>query len=277
MTREILSSLQNARIKNVVKLRERRHRDRQGLMIIEGYRELRRAIDNQVPIQDIFYCPELYQGENEPRLLQDSLALGARHQPVTANVFRKIAYRDRPEGLLALAPIPKHDFEALKARYPEPKKDLFLLVCESIEKPGNLGTILRSSDAAGVDAVLVCDKVTDVFNPNVVRASLGTLFSKSVFQLSSKEALSWLREHKIPSFAATPAADKRHSDTDMSLPCALVIGSEQYGLSELWMNEADQQIRIPMLGQADSLNAAQAATLLMFEVVRQAGWDSPPQ
>ena len=242
-------------------------------MIIEGYRELRRAIDNQVPIQTVFFCPGLYIGENEPTLLRDAVNNGARRVEVSDRVFRKMAYRDRPEGLLALAPIPETNLADLA---PKLSDEPFLVIVEGIEKPGNLGTMLRSADAAGADAVLVADAVTDIFNPNVVRASLGTLFARPVVTASSREIHSWLAEREIPSFAATPFGKARYTDVPMAAPCAIVIGSEQYGLSELWMTEATKQVRIPMLGQADSLNAAQAATLLMFEVVRQSGRDKAP-
>lgn len=268
-----ISSLQNPQVKNVVKLRERRQRDKQGLMIIEGYRELRRAIDAQFPITTIYHCEAWYQGSNEGKLLADSRALGCKLIPVSKAVFRKMAYRDRPEGVLAVARTPKKNKEAFVEWWEgfEKKDRAFLLVVESIEKPGNLGTILRTSDASGVDAVLVCDKVTDLFNPNVVRASLGTLFCVPAFQLSSEDTLHWLQTQKINSYAATPAAKSLYTDVSMKRPCALVIGSEQYGLSDLWMTRADEQVRIPMLGHADSLNAAQAATLLMYEVLRQNG------
>jgi RNA methyltransferase, TrmH family len=271
MSEFVISSLQNPQVKNVVKLRERRQRERQGLMIIEGYRELRRALDARWSMTTVFHCEDWFQGTNEPRLLADARAMGCKLIAVSQKVFQKMAYRDRPEGLLALAEIPKLDLGALKNWWEsfENKKQVFFLVAESIEKPGNLGTILRTADAAGVDAVIVCDKVTDLFNPNVVRASLGTLFCVPVFQLSSEDYLSWLETQKIESLAATPAAKELYTSASMTRPCAVVIGSEQYGLSELWMTRASSQVRIPMLGQADSLNAAQAATLLMFEVVRQ--------
>lgn len=268
-----ISSLQNPQVKNVVKLRERRQRDKQGLMIIEGYRELRRAIDAGFPIKTLYHSEAWYQGSNEAALLNDSRALGCRLIPVSQSVFRKMAYRDRPEGLLAVATTPKRDKSAFLEWWNsfQNKDRAFILVVESIEKPGNLGTILRTSDAAGVDAVIVCDKVTDLFNPNVVRASLGTLFCVPAFQMGSRETLDWLEGVKIASFAATPAADGLYTNADMKRPCSLVIGSEQYGLSELWMEKASEQVRIPMLGHADSLNAAQAATLLMYEVLRQNG------
>lgn len=261
---ERITSLQNPRVKNVVKLRGRRQRERQGLMIIEGYRELRRALDNAVPIREAYYCSDLYVGSNEPGLLADAAAAGAELVAVSAAVFHKIAYRDRPEGLLALAPIPRRGLEDLGA---DPSS-AFLLVAEGIEKPGNLGTILRSADAAGVDGVVVCDAVTDIFNPNTIRASIGAVFGLPVASASSEACLAWLAARGIPSFAATPAGDALYTAGQLRRPCAVVVGSEQYGLSSKWLEGASQRVRIPMRGQADSLNAAQAATLLMFEVLR---------
>jgi TrmH family RNA methyltransferase len=144
-------------------------------------------------------------------------------------------------------------------------------VAEAIEKPGNLGTILRSADAAGADAVLVCDRCTDVFNPNVVRASIGTLFSLPVVEVSTDEALPWLRARGIRILAATPAADTLYTDVDLAAATAIVVGTEKVGLSSRWMSEADVRVRIPMRGQIDSLNVASATTLLLYEAVRQRG------
>ena len=147
----------------------------------------------------------------------------------------------------------------------------FILIAESIEKPGNLGTILRSSDAAGVDALIVCDRCTDIHNPNVVRASVGTLFTLPVVETTSDELLSWLRAHQIKTVAATPAAENKFTESSLKGPLAVLVGSEQYGLTERWLNEADTCVSIPMQGRADSLNVATATTLLLYEALRQRG------
>ena len=175
-----------------------------------------------------------------------------------------MAYRDRPEGLLALAPQVRRTLADLRV----PAQPL-LLVAEAIEKPGNLGTILRSADAAGVHAVIVCDRCTDVNNPNVVRASLGALFSVPVAEAGSPETLAWLRARGIQVLAATPHADREYTDADLVRGVAIVVGAEQYGLSSLWRQQADVQVKIPMLGQSDSLNVAAATTILLYEAVRQ--------
>jgi TrmH family RNA methyltransferase len=182
----------------------------------------------------------------------------------TAPVFEKLAYRDRPEGLLALAP----QLTCTLAKLKLPPNPL-VLVAESIEKPGNLGTLLRSADAAGAHAVIVADPRTDVHNPNVVRASTGMLFAVPLAVADTAEVLAWLRERNIRILAATPHTDKNYTDVDMTAGVAIVVGTEQVGLSEVWMRAADLQVRIPMLGKADSLNVAQAATLLLYEAVRQ--------
>ena len=144
-----------------------------------------------------------------------------------------------------------------------------MVVAEAIEKPGNLGTILRSSDAVGLDALIVCDACTDIFNPNVVRASVGTLFTVPIVETTGVKALQWLKEHNVSILAATPAAKLEFTQVDMRGPLAIAVGTEQLGLSDLWMREADLQVRIPMCGVADSLNVAMATTLLLYEALRQ--------
>ena len=261
-----VTSLQNAGIREVVKLRQRSHRDESALLIVEGYREVKRALDNAVPILKLFYCPELYQGKNEPilvaRCAEQNVSLFECSEPV----FMKIAYRDRPEGLLALCPQIRRTLADVTL-----PANPFVVVGEHIEKPGNLGTMLRTADAAGADALIVCDRCTDVNNPNVVRASIGTLFTVPVAEATTAETLAWLRQNGIRSLAASPHATKNYTEVDMTRPIAIVVGAEQFGLSDAWMTQADELVRIPMLGQADSLNVAAAATILLYEVVRQRG------
>ena len=259
-----ISSLSNPRVKTVVKLRQRSHRDAMGLMIVEGYRELKRALDNGLRPAELFTCAALFQGENEPELILRCREAGALVFACADPVFRKLAYRDRPEGLLAVAPQTHRDLGSLSL----PAAPL-LVVAEAIEKPGNLGTILRSADGAGVHAVLVCDRCTDIHNPNVVRASLGTLFALPVVETATPDALPFLRARGIRILAATPHAEAVYTDVDMTGGTAVVVGTEQYGLSSPWLEQADLKVRIPMLGQSDSLNVASATTLLLYEAVRQ--------
>jgi TrmH family RNA methyltransferase len=258
----LITSLQNPKVKEAVKLRDRRPREESGLFLIEGYRELKRACDAGRKVQTLFYCPELFLGSNEEALKEQCKA--ALHLKCTREVFAKISYRDRPDGLLAIAPQVHLKLSDLKL-----KKNPFLVIAESIEKPGNLGTILRSCDAAGADAVIVCDPTTDIHNPNVVRSSVGTLFTLPVLEASSEETLVFLKEQKISIVAGTPHAKLTFTQANFQIPLAIVVGTEQYGLTENWMKRADQAVRIPMFGVADSLNVASATTLLLYEVVRQ--------
>ena len=261
----LITSPANPRVKTVVKLRQRPHRDELGLMLIEGYRELKRALDNDYRPQQLYFCEACFlKGTGEPALIERCRERGAEIVACSAPVFAKMAYRERPEGLLAVGPQVRRQLSDLRL----PPRAL-VIVAEAIEKPGNLGTILRSADAAGVQAVIVCDRCTDLHNPNVVRASTGMLFAVPVVEADGEATLAFLRERHFAILAATPHADKLHTDVDLTGNVALVVGTEQYGLSERWMQAADLRVRIPMLGQADSLNVAAAATILLFEAVRQ--------
>ncbi len=261
---EEISSPQNPRIKNLVKLRNRRPRDKQGVFIAEGYRAICRALEKDVIPRDLYFSPEWFLGENEEALLKEAQARGANLFELSKIAFEKVAYRDRPEGILGVIEQWSHSLQDLPLSKPP-----FLLIAESIEKPGNLGTILRSADAAGVDAVVCCDPVTDLFNPNVVRSSTGVLFSMPTVMTTSQEVIEWLRQNGIASVATTPHTDTFHTDVDMTGPVAIIMGSEQFGLSEIWLDACDQKARIPMAGQADSLNVAMAALVTLFEAVRQ--------
>ncbi|MFH1497839.1 MAG: RNA methyltransferase [Verrucomicrobiota bacterium] len=273
MPAEKITSLQNPRVKQLVKLRDRRPRDEAGVFLIEGYRQILRALDKSIAITELYVCPDWFLGENEGALIARAEAAGAQVFELSKDAFAKVAYRERPDGLLAVAPQWRRtlaDLDALVAARGAGHAP-FLLVVEAIEKPGNLGTILRSADAAGVDALIVCDPVTDLFNPNVVRASTGVLFSVPVIIASSTEVREWLRAAGVRSVATTPSATDLYTDTDLCGPLAIVMGSEQYGLSDYWLAEADQRVVIPMAGQADSLNVAMATIITLFEAVRQRG------
>ncbi|HEX2582829.1 MAG TPA: RNA methyltransferase [Chlamydiales bacterium] len=260
-----ITSLQNPKIKEAVRLRDRKMRDETGRFLIEGYRELKRAIDAGWKMETVFFCPDFFLGSNERALLEKT---GGEVIECTKEVFQKLSYRDRPDGLLGIAPEMRKNLSDLE-KLIVPLKNPFLVIAESIEKPGNLGTILRSADAAGADAVIVCDPTTDIHNPNVVRSSVGTLFTVPVFELEGRETLRFLKERGIAIAAATPSAKIEYTKADFTVPVAIAVGTEQYGLSEAWMKEADIQVRIPMFGIADSLNVASATTLVLYEVVRQ--------
>jgi len=260
----LLTSTSNPGVKTVVKLRRRSHRDELDLMIIEGYRELKRAFENGHCPVELYFCREMFQGGNEDGLIRRCAEHGARLLKCTPEVFRKIAYRDRPEGLLGLAPCIHAGLDSLR-----PPDDALLVAAEAVEKPGNLGTLLRTADAAGVHGVIVCDPCTDINNPNVVRASIGTLFALPVVQCSSEEAIKWLCERDIQIVATTPHVEMPYTEADLTRPSVIVVGAEQYGLSKTWLREATMKVTIPMYGQADSLNVAAATTILLYEAVRQ--------
>lgn len=261
----LLTSPSNPRIKEIAKLRQRSHRDRAGALLIEGYREIKRAIDNAYKPHTIVSCPDLFLGKHEPALIARCVEAGAMHLQVIPTVFEKISARDRPDGLLAVGP-QLHKTLAELVLPPNP----LILVAESIEKPGNLGTIMRSADAAGAAAVIVCDRCTDIQNPNVVRSSVGTIFSLPVVETTTAECIPWLQEHGFTILASTPHADDFHTDCDLSGPTAIVVGAEQVGLTDAWLKSpACRRVRIPMLGQCDSLNVAAATTILLYEAVRQ--------
>jgi len=257
-----ISSGQNPKIKHVLSLRDKRTRDEEQLFLIEGYRELLRA--DSIEIKELFFCEELFLKNNEMALIEKLKAKGAFLLKCSRRVFEKISYRDRPDGLLAIGVQRHFSLKQLCGI----KNPLFV-VLESIEKPGNLGTILRSSDGAKVDGVIVVDPLTDIYNPNVVRASIGTLFSLPLVMTTVEEAINFLREEKIKIVTTSPRANDPYFAGNLNGPIAIVLGCEQYGLSEKWLKNADINIFIPMLGIADSLNVATAATIVIYEALRQ--------
>ena len=260
----LITSTSNPKIKRLVRLRDRRSRDAEGVFLIEGFRELRRAVEAGVPINELYVCEDLFLGSGEAALAGRIAATGARLVTVAPAPFRKAAYRERPEGLLAVAP----QFDTCLARI-TPPGDALILVAEGIEKPGNLGTMLRAADAAGAAALVVADPVTDPFNPNVVRASLGSLFTVPLAVGSTSEVMDWLGSRSVRTVVTTPAASNPHWEVDYAGRVAVAVGSEQYGLSDPWLDGRYEQARIPMSGSADSLNAATAAGIALFEAVRQ--------
>lgn len=265
-----ITSVHNPAIKHVCRLRERRIREREQLTILEGYRDLARGFEYGLAIEECYFCPEMFLGENEYPLLSRLAEHGARIIEVPSALLRKMAYRDRPEGLIAISRMKNHDISEMPRR-----PDGLYLVAESVEKPGNLGSMLRSADAAGADGLIICDKCTDIYNPNTIRASTGALFSVPVAETTAQGAIDWLRESKIAIVAATPHAESLYTDADMRQGVAVVVGAEQYGLSPFWLDNSDFKVRIPMLGRIDSLNVTTAATILLYEAARQRGWRKP--
>ena len=262
---EEIGSLQNPKVKQVAKWRDRPDRDDSQVVLAEGYRALVRALAGGYTIREVFVCPELFTGQgHEEELLSQLAAHGARLIRVAEKAFCKMAYRDRPEGLLGVGPQRHRTLNDLTLG-----ANPFFLIAEQIEKPGNLGTIMRSSDAVGLDALILCDSKTDLYNPNVVRASTGNLFTLPIAEATTAETIPWLKKHGVRILSSSPHADKLYTDVDLTGPVALTVGAEQYGLTKPWIEAADEVVRLPMLGHADSLNVATATAILLFEVVRQ--------
>lgn len=255
-----ITSAQNPRLKAVANLHKRRQRDAEGLMLIEGGDELALALAAGVQPRTVLTCPELHR-QPQPAL---RLPPGTELLELARPIFEKLAYRENPDGWLAVAPVPQRALTDLVLRQPP-----LLLVAEAVEKPGNLGAMLRTADAAGVDALIVCDPATDLANPNVVRASRGALFTVPVAQAGNTETLSWLKTQGVAVVAATPQAALPYTDADLRGPVAIVVGAEDTGLSAEWLAAADLQVRIPMSGKVNSLNVAASAALLVYEAVRQ--------
>lgn len=260
-----ITSLQNTRVKQVVRLRQRRHRETEQLFLIEGHREIQRAVDARMGIQVLFTCEQLF-GQSSARALvrQVMVDTDCTVESVSREVFAKISVREGSDGLLAVAPTPSWSLEDM----PVPVNGLFL-VSTATEKPGNLGTMLRSADAAGADGVVVCSPGTDVLNPNVVRASLGTVFSIPVACAQPDVVRSWFASHGIEVIAATPDADRLYTETELVGRCAVLLGNEHSGLDSEWLMSADDRVRLPSLGRGDSINVAMTATVMLFEARRQ--------
>jgi RNA methyltransferase, TrmH family len=264
----VISSLQNTRIKELVKLSKRRERDEQRVTIVEGIREITHALNaGYIPVES-YLCPELATDPDSQALVATCKRLADQGLTtlftVTAPVFGKIAYREDSGGLLVVMPYIARALADLPLRTTP-----FLTVIEGVEKPGNLGAILRTADAAGVDGVIVCAGATDVHNPNVVRASLGALFTTPLAEADTESVIQWLQAQRIRIIAASPDGAVTYTAPDLTTPVAIVMGSEAHGLSPLWLAAADAIVHIPMRGLVDSLNLSTATAILLYEVVRQ--------
>ena len=255
---QFISSLQNQKIKQLVLLQQKSsERKRSGLFVVEGLRELRHCVSKGYEIDSLFFCSALL-GESI-----DDLLVASSYE-VTEQVYGKIAYRDSTEGVVAVMRMRHTALEELQL-----SDRPLLVVLESVEKPGNLGAVLRSADAAGADAVIVCDPLTDLYNPNLIRASIGALFTVPTVAVSSEACIRFLKERGIRILTAQLQDSELYYDTDMTCGTAIVMGTEATGLTNQWREAADAHIRIPMLGQLDSLNVSVSAAILLFEAVRQ--------
>ncbi len=259
---ELISSLQNARIKNVIKLTEKpAERRAQRLIVMEGLREMTLAVKAGFRIDSLFVCSEKVRDQRGVEGLAEraQAAFG-----VTVPVFEKMAYRDNVDGVVALV-VPK----TLRLADVKLPANPLVIVLEAVEKPGNLGAILRTADAAKADAVIVCDPQTDLYNPNTIRSSLGCLFTNQVVAAPSAEVLAWLKSHGITSYAAALTGKEFYHHQDFTRPTAIVMGTEATGLTDTWLRGADKQIKVPMRGEVDSLNVSATTAILVFEACRQ--------
>jgi len=275
MVPEIITSGQNPKIKALLELQEKsRARREKGLFIVEGQRELDHCIAAGFVPDTIFICPEIYSCHPERRpepaegRSEGSSFAGEGYKVfhVSRNVYEKIAYREGTEGIIAEMKYKDRRLEDIKL-----SENPLIVVLESVEKPGNLGAVLRSADAAGADAVIICDPLTDLYNPNLIRASIGAIFSRQVAAATSEETISWLKANNIQILTAQLQDSSLYYDTPMTGPTAIVMGTESTGLTDIWRKAADKHIRIPMLGALDSLNVSVSAAILLFEAVRQRG------
>ena len=253
----MITSKTNPKIKNIIKLEKASERREQNRILIEGRREIERAVACGFEIDTLFVCLEI--AKEEPQLTARSI------EEVSLEVFEKIAYREGSDGLLAVA-IPKYaDLQQFKPK----KKNPLIIVLETVEKPGNLGAVMRTADAAGVDAVIIADPRTDLYNPNAIRASVGCIFSVPLFACSSEECIKWLKNNKITIYCTYLKASIDYLDADFKKASAIVMGTEATGISQQWVEAADQNIIIPMNGIADSLNVSVTTAIVTFEAVRQ--------
>ena len=267
-----ITSAQNPKIKDLMALQEKsKERRKKGLFVVEGRRELLHCIEAGYAPQTVFFCPEIIneadRQEIEDAISTQSNKAGSRPPmgiEIPQQLYDKVAYRGGTEGVIAELSCKDMSLEALHL-----KENPLIVVLESVEKPGNLGAVLRSADAAGVDAVIVCDPLTDMYNPNLIRSSIGAIFTVPVATAQSDEAIAWLKDKGIKIYTAQLQDSKWYYATDMRGGTAIVMGTEATGLTTAWRKAADGHIKIPMLGRLDSLNVSVSAAILMYEAVRQ--------
>ncbi|MEX0937995.1 MAG: RNA methyltransferase [Pirellulales bacterium] len=261
-----ITSRQNPRVKQTMRLRDRRHRQRQGLTLIEGVREVTRALSAGIVLEEVFVCAEHLHGQEAGKLLQELARQGVAPWHVPPPVHERLAFGDRAEGVLAVARTPSPTLEELAPLLGDRP---LVAVLDGIEKPGNLGAVLRSADAAGISAVIVADGGTDLFNPNAIRASLGTIFTVPICAAPGEAVFAWLREQKLAIAAARPDAEQSYTSFDWRRPAAIVLGSEATGVSGGWAAADVTPLVLPMRGAADSLNVAATAAIIFYEALRQ--------
>jgi RNA methyltransferase, TrmH family len=258
-----ITSTQNPKVKSLLALEKPRERRKQQLFIVEGAKEVRMALEAGYKIGNIFFCEEILDQQESADLLREDKLL----VPVSREVFDKIAIRETTGGILAVAEQKAHRLDDIVLR-----KTPLLLILEAVEKPGNLGAVLRTADAAGVDAVIICDPQTDFYNPNVIRSSVGCVFTTQIASATSEETIAWLKKNNIQIFCTYLKASYPYHEIDYTNSSAIVMGTEATGLSDIWVKNATANIIIPMLGKIDSMNVSNAAAVVVFEAMRQRGF-----
>lgn len=253
----MITSKTNPKIKNIIKLEKSSERSKQNRILIEGRREIERAVASGFEVDTLFVCPAI--AEKGAEITARSI------EEVSMEVFEKIAYREGSDGLLAVATPKYSDLQSFKPK----KENPLIIVLETVEKPGNLGAVMRTADAAGVDAVIIADGRTDLYNPNAIRASVGCIFSVPLFACSSEECIKWLKDNNITIYCTYLKASIDYLDADFRKASAIVMGTEATGISRQWVDAADQNIIIPMNGIADSLNVSVTTAIVTFEAIRQ--------
>lgn len=264
-----ITSLQNPRVKQAVKLRDRRTRDELQMIIVDGIREISRALGAGVEPLELFYLDGVDLDEASEDILYQADRMGATILPVSRAVMEKMAFGDRAEQVLLVARYREAALAKLLADRLSGKNDLLVAVIEGVEKPGNLGAILRSADAAGVAAVIVCDARLDLMNPNAIRASLGAIFTVPVVRASIDETLAWLRGNSFRILATRVDGAVNYTQADFRQRTAVLLGSEAEGLTSEWSGDDIQPISLPMLGVVDSLNLSVTAGIIFYEALRQ--------
>jgi TrmH family RNA methyltransferase len=260
----VITSTANERVKRAIALRDKRERDKTGLTLVEGVREIARAMRAGVAFERVYVCPAVIESDEERSLLASLSEARARTVEVTSRVFEKITYRGGSGGFLAVARQPATSLSSLRA-----SGDALFLVVEGVEKPGNLGAIVRSADGSGAAGVIACGAGTDLYNPNVIRASLGTVFTVPCVRAEAAEVIRWLADTGTSIMTATPGGDLPYTAVDFTGRRAIAVGAEDAGLTAAWLEAADHRVLIPMKGAADSLNVSATAAILLYEALRQ--------
>ncbi|TPG17255.1 TrmH family RNA methyltransferase [Pedococcus bigeumensis] len=268
----IITSPSNPRLKSLAGLRRRRTREETGQTLIEGYEELTLALGAGVRPEALYYCPELMlDAPTQTRVVEQARRDGVETVQVSRTAFERAAYREGPDGFIAVVPSVVRACAELTVG-----PSALTVLCQAVEKPGNLGAMLRTADAAGAEAVVAADPVTDWGNPNLVRASKGTVFSVPVASDSTADTLAWLDTNGIALIATTPDTDLLHTEVDYTGAVAIAVGAEKYGLTDEVLDHAAHKVRIPMVGKANSLNVATSAAIVIYEAVRQRGASGTP-